>query len=381
MALAQAAHDAARANRGVQAGLMGSYGASETDYTLDTVTLNPFQAGLKAEWTFYSSGRLGAAVDRTDRQRDAASFGAQSLREQTILDTLTAYANLWLADQALTVRIRKVETLEIRKDETAARFRQGLITQTDVALTDARVAGAEAEMEAARAMRSAALAQLERLTGLEAPSATELIYTQLITPPDFEAALMRALENSSQLAAAREAQKAAEAGVREARGAFGPNVSLSAQASTAKDSWFLFEDEINEVGASVNFRMPLFTSGLKGASVRQAQAARARANAQLRQAELAVREGVSALWGDIAARSLALKAAGRGEEAAIKVAEGARREYEGGLRTLVDALDAEDERRAAEIFTLTAKRELFLSRAKLLVLTADIEAQLLSENK
>ena len=41
--------------------------------------------------------------------------------------------------------------------------------------------------------------------------------------------------------------KAAEAGVREARGAFGPKVSLSAQASTAKDSWFLFEDEINEI--------------------------------------------------------------------------------------------------------------------------------------
>ena len=155
-------------------------------------------------------------------------------------------------------------------------------------------------------------------------------------------------------------------------------MSLSARAGAAREAYFFFEEDITDAGAFVNFEMPLFTNGLKGAAVRGAVAGQARADAVARRAELGVNEAVSALWGDISARRLALVAAKRGETAADIVAEGARREHDGGLRTLVDALDAEDERRLAQIRRLDAERNLFVSIARLLLLTGDIEDQVLN---
>lgn len=366
---ARASHRAARAQGGVQAGMMGSVGASEVDASVQTYSLTPWQAGVEARWTFFSSGAQSASVQQALFGLNATERNAEGARNQVAFDTLEAYASLLVSERTLVVNDQKVETLELRRDETNARFDQGLVTQTDVALSEARLAGAEAERESARAMKAAAQARLSRLTGLDSPETiSELDLDRYTTPLGLEDATASALSANPSVQAARQAANAAQSGVKRAGAEFGPKLSLSARASASKEQFFFFDDQINEAGAYLNFEMPLFTSGLKGASRSQAVAARSRADAQLRMAELGVREAVGAIWGDIAARRLALDAAKRQETAAGKVAEGARREYGAGLRSLVDSLDAEDERRAAEIFRIQAEAGLFLSRAQLVLL-------------
>ena len=56
--------DAARAKRGLQIGAMAKAGSAYTDFTNDTVTQTPLQAGVEASWTLYASGRMQAEVDR-----------------------------------------------------------------------------------------------------------------------------------------------------------------------------------------------------------------------------------------------------------------------------------------------------------------------------
>lgn len=368
--------DAARAGRGVQAGLQAQVGALETDYTADRISQTPRSAGLQAEWTVFQSGALDAGVNAAKAQRDAAGYQLLGTREALILDTFEAYANAWLAERTVEVAEARVATFRIRLDETQARFDQGQVTRTDIALTEARLASAQAERESARAALSGAWARLARLTGVEHAVTQETPELGEVIGGDLQAALSRVMNKNPDLAAARAAEVSAGHRVTEAKGKFGPKVSLKARATTGEDIYFFFPDPISDVGAFVTVDVPLVTSGLRDASKRQAIAGRSAATANVRAAELQLHEAVVGLWGDIEARRLSLAAAEWAEKAAGLAAEGAQKEQEAGIRTLVDALDAEDEFRNAQIARYRATTQLQIAEARLLSLSSDLEQQL-----
>lgn len=368
--------DAARAQRGFQAGVQAEVGALETDFTSDTISQVPRSVGLQAEWTVYSSGALDAGVEASRHMQRAAELQLIGARERTVLDTFEAYAQTWLSERVVEVGVATVETFRIRLDETNARFNQGQVTRTDVALTEARLASAEAEQEAAMARLAATRARLSRLTGVAEASPQAPAALDAVLPVSAEMALQRVLDDNPDLAAARSAGLSAEQRLREARASFGPKVSLRARATHGEDMYFFFEDPISDVGAFVKLEIPLFTSGMRSASTRQALAGQRAADAGVRLAELQLEEAVNGLWGDIEARRLALNAAFRAETAAELAAEGAQREYEAGIRTLVDALDAENAFREAQIARYSAEVQLQIAQARLLSLSSDLEGSI-----
>ena len=197
-----------------------------------------------------------------------------------------------------------------------------------------------------------------------------------VLPASADMALQRVLDDNPDLAAARSAGLSAEQRLREARASFGPKVSLRARATHGEEMYFFFEDPISDVGAFVKVEIPLFTSGMRSASTRQALAGQRAAEAGVRLAELQLEEAVNGLWGDIEARRLALNAASRAETAAELAAEGAQREYEAGIRTLVDALDAENAFRSAQIARYSAEVQLQIAQARLLSLSSDLEGSI-----
>lgn len=378
----EAGVDAAEAAGRPSAGLRAEVGALETRYpnlfnpSAGNVTASqlPHSAGLEAEWDVYTSGANAAGVDVAEYQRRSANQQLDGTREQIVLATLEAYSDAWLKRRIVEVGEARVETLALRLEETRSRFDQGLGTRTDIALNEARLAAAQARLEASRAGLAVASARLERLTGLTGAEPVAPVADGLDTPDSLQAALETVRQGNARLKAARAGLEAAEAGTRQARGRFGPKITLSARATAGKDVSFFFEDgEISDYGAFVTLNVPLYTSGLKSAKTREARAARSQALADLRRVELSLREQVAGLWGDLEARTLSLDAARRAEEAAELASEGARREYEAGMRTLVDSLDAENEYRDAQIRTLQARTALFVTRARLLALSSDLE--------
>jgi outer membrane protein len=376
MERSRAGVDAARAGRGVQAGVQAQVGAVETDIPTGSVSQLPRSVGLQAEWTVFQSGALGAAIDAAKAQKEAAGYQLLGTRERTVLDTFEAYANAWLAERTVEVAEARVATFRIRLNETQARFEQGQVTRTDIALTEARLASAQAQREAARASLSGAWARLSRLTGMEHAVTAESPELGDVIAGDLPGALARVKTRNPDLAAARAAEISAGHRITEAKGKFGPKVALKARATSGEDLYFFYEDQINDVGAFVTVEVPLFTSGLKNAAKREAIAGRSAAMADVRTAELQLHEAVTGLWGDIEARRLSLAAAERAETAAKLAAEGAAKEQEAGIRTLVDALDAENEYRNAQITRYAATTQLQIAEARLLSLSSDLEDQL-----
>ncbi|MCA8905978.1 MAG: TolC family protein, partial [Hyphomonas sp.] len=228
----------------------------------------------------------------------------------------------------------------------------------------------------AHASQAGTKARLSRLTGVEDISTVEAAALDTAVSGTLPESLVRVLDSNPDLAAARAAEMSAGHKVREAKGRFGPKVSVKARATTGEEMYFFFEDPISDVGAFVTVEVPLVTSGLRGASTREARAAQDAALADVRLAELQLHEAVTGLWGDIDARRLALAAAQRAETAAQLAAEGAQKEHEAGIRTLVDALDAENAYRDAQIARYRAATQLQIAEARLLSLSSDLERHL-----
>lgn len=376
---AQAGVDAVRARSGPQLGLRGEVGALQTDFTSDQIGQVPRSIGLQGEWTIYTSGANAAAERSALAMTGAADSRLSGTRERIVLETYEAYAQTWLAERVANVAEQRRETLRVRFDETVARFEQGQITRTDVALTEARFASADARLQTARASLAAARARLTRLTGLSDPAPDEVPSLAAAIALDHADVLARVLERNPELKSAERARDAANARIAQARGRLGPRVTVRARATHAEDAYFFFEDPISDVGAFVTVDVPLYTSGLRSANEREAYSNWAAADASVREIRQNLEEAVAALWADLEARRLSLRAAMRAEAAARLAAEGAQREYEAGLRTLVDSLDAETGYRDAQIARSSAEVDLRLAETRLLSLSGDLEASLLGE--
>ena len=285
-------HDAsialAQSERNVKLGAQAQLGVLETDFTADRITQTPRQVGLQAEWSFFQSGAVAASIKASRQTAQASEDQLIGTREATILATVEAYANVWLAERVVEVGASTVDTFALRLEETEARIEQGLTTQTDAALTEARLANAEAQQASNLSNLTAAQARLTYLTGVPSPVPPRDFFMALAAPTDKPAFLESAQRNNPNARAARAGLQAATYRQQETEGRFGPKVSLKARATTGEDVYFFFEDPISDVGAFLTVEMPLFTGGQKAASQRQARAGLDQALAQVRQAEMRV---------------------------------------------------------------------------------------------
>lgn len=369
--------DQARGERGISIGAQAQLGVAETDFTTASISQVPRQVALQAELPLYTSGRLAASEEAARQGLQSAGHLRSGTGQSVSLETLEAYTALWLAGQAVSISQDEVEALRLRGEEAQRRLEQGLATRTDTALADSRLASASAKLAGEKAGLAAAELRFERLTGLAGAAPLDPATVAFALPPSLEQATSTALSNNPALAAARAQADAARAQEARTRGAFGPEVSLKARASTGEDIYFFFEDQISDIGAFVTVEVPLFTNGVRPAAIDRAGAGRRAAEAAARKQEQALRENVGALWYRVLAQEQTLVASRRAEQAAGLAVEGARREHALDLRTLADLLDAENEYSRAAISHRIAEVDLLLAQARLLTLMSTLQAQIL----
>ncbi len=238
---------AAQANRLVTIGVQGQVGVTETDFTTGSISQNPQQIGVKAEMPIYQSGALRASIDASKSASSAAENNLEGVNEKIALATVEAYANAWLADRIYEVSGEQVKTFEIRLDETRSRMAQGLVTKTDIALTEARLASAQARHGANQAALASAQAKLARLTGISEPRPVAAFDHNLPLPASFDDAMAEVLQANPDLAAAKAMAQSAGYRVQQTKGQFGPKVTLSARASRTEESYFFFNQPVEDL--------------------------------------------------------------------------------------------------------------------------------------
>lgn len=316
-------------------------------------TMTPRQAQLSLTQPLYTSGAVTAAVSQARAGESRAADSYEAARLGLVADVAQAYVAVRVAEQAVGLEQAQVEELALIRSQAQRRFDDGEVSRTDVDQAQARLSGARADLAGGQGELAKARARYRVLVGEEAAGLAPPGEPPQ-TPQNLDDAVQQARTGNPGVAAAEQAVRAAQAGVRRARAEGGPSVALVAQASTIRDQFFPgYRADGGTVGVAAHW--PLFTGGLVSGKVAEASAAQRAAEASLDQARAASEEAAIDAW---QARQTADQVAQAADDQA-KAAEGAldsmRNEVRVGARPTVDLLDAERDALAAKIGQLQAE--------------------------
>jgi outer membrane protein len=291
-----------------------------------------------------------------------------------------ARADVTAAEATLKLATRDRTNVERRR-------RNGLATKPEVLLARQREAQAEYDLENARLGVSLAQADLAVALGVRADHAPEVepLGDQLLPKslgPDVDRLIDSAVHERPDLAAKVSALRARQADVALARASFYPTLSLRSFYGTDAFQYNLssgptptFTAMVPEYGAGLALRWDLFTGFSRVNSVKQAEALRDAARAELKSAELDVAAGVwRAYFTYLTARrkydyaEALLSASQSSYDSNVK-------SYGHGLATIIDLLSAERELAAARYTMIRSKADLLISAAAVRYATGAIPPQ------
>jgi outer membrane protein len=335
---------------------------------------------VDASVPLYQGGLVRNSVRAAKARVEQGRADLQATEGDVFTQVVAAYMDVIRDTAIVDLNANNVKVLETDLQASRDRFQVGDLTRTDVAQSDARLAGARANLQSAQAQLDASRQTYLEVVGkfpdtLEPPPALPGL------PAASDDAVDIAVANNPDLAAAKQAARAAEydIGVAEAArmprlSAFGTGDYVDFQGTLAGGAAGI--KQIDKT-ATVGFRaqIPILQGGEPGARVRQAQARKSQAI----EAQTAVERGViadariafsryQAALGVIDSSQTAVSA----NELAL---EGTRAEQSVGTRNVLDVLNAEQELLNSRSTLVSAKRDAYVAGFALLAAMGRAQAK------
>lgn len=302
--------------------------------TNQMLTTNAATARIAGSLPLYEGGAntLAIAAQREIVQSTRASL--RGIEQDVLLRGVQAYMNLRREAQFVALRQSNLALIDQELQAARDRFEVGEITRTDVSLAEARLAGSQAQLAAARGSLTRAEEEFRAATGLDPIAATATAPAPV--QRDVTAAKAFALQNHPSVQEVQHSVAAAELNIQRAQAALRPRLSLDASVAIDDD-----ENESAQIG--LTFGGPIYSGGAISSQVRQLQANRDAARAGLHLTGLAVQQQVGNAYASLTV-ARASAAASAQQVAAARIAfDGLREEAALGARTTLDVLNAEQE--------------------------------------
>lgn len=325
--------------------------------------LNPIYESLTAGQALYSGGELDARLRQAGGRLAAARETEEQARQQLLLAAVTAYLDV-VRDRAVVELDRaSLQTLEQALSDAQKRFEVGSATRTDVAQAQARVAGAQADLQRAQAAERVSEAHFERVIGTR-PDTLSTDWPQPPLPATLEQALA-AVDRAPAVRAAQAQGAAARAQIDAARAAQRPHLALLGKVANQDDTMFS-PDGYYDWSVQVQASLPLYTGGADRARIAQAAAAADSAQAAADDARRAAAESIAAAWSWLGAAAEVIRADEANVQASTLALDDVRKELAAGTRTTLDLLNAERDRLAAQVDLAASRHDRAVAAYQLL---------------
>ncbi len=367
----------ARASYLPQLALTGSANISDRNAVLqDGSTFDqytePKTLALRLNQTLYTGGRR-----KLLQQGAALSVKASEARYEALSTSLAAeiiqdYMSLLSATEQYEILERSVINLiELEKGVTA-RKAVGDATRTDLAQAVSRLASARAQRIGAQAELQLARDRLLSKTSFRVENPVLPEQATLPLRESMTDVIDLARRRNPAIISSRLDEKSALISVQSERRKYLPTITLTAAASTVRDSSpTIAKDEDLSVG--INFTMPLFSGGSGSAQTRRAlasyNAARFGTENVIRESDLRVNQ----LWSRLQSGNAVLEAQRANVAANAEALEGITRGEEVGLSTTTDILDAEENKLQAELALHRAQYQQYAALLLLRLYTGELD--------
>lgn len=345
------------------------------------VTLN---GAVDLSMPLYQGGGVKNNIKAAKVRVEAGRATLRAVEGDIFTEAVAAYMDV-IRDRAIVeLNENQVKVLTTNLEATRDRFEIGDLTRTDVAQSEARLSGGQANLAVARGRLTASEENYRRVIGRDAG--------KLQPPPPLpplpttaDEAVRIALVHNPDLIAITKQAEAAGFDVKVAGASRAPTVSgvLSGDyvnvLSNNDTTNFLGQPlSVPNSGTSttigVQARVPIYQGGLPAARVRQAQAVEGQALEQRIATERSVVSVARSAHATYLAATMAIQSNQVGVKANELALEGARAENSVGTRTILEVLNAEQELLNSQVALVTARRDQYVAGFQLLNVMGQAEA-------
>lgn len=353
-------------------------GAALTNSKTDPGTRDTFVArdvSLNASEYLYRGGRTLAQVEQQLHLSEAAQAAYDEATQDAMLNVVIAAMDIQSNRAAIDLREKNREVLANQLKAAKNGFEVGELTRTDVAQSQARLSGAEADLVAAKADFANALARYKQYAGADGSDLNvETASVLMPLPAGLDSALSVADAEHPLVRAARYDEQASQKAISLARGALLPEVALT---GTVGKSWnpstLLNESEAAAVG--VRASVPIYERGTVRSQVRQAKYVQYEKEDRIEETRRGVQQIVTTAWNDYQAALAQVDAYHTQVEAATLARNGVYKEREVGTRTILDTLNADAELLNAQVGLVRAQRDVVVAGYGLLAATGQLTGE------
>ncbi len=364
--------------------LNGSSGASAFFDSIDTRNQPerrlPQDGSLALTQPLYTGGRVEGQVRQAEALVTAERAALQASEAAVLLAAGTAFLDVARDEKALELNRNQAAVLDRTARASEQALAAGAVTETDLDQARARLADQRAAEARAQAALGASRATFERQVG-KPPGALSLPQRKLDLPASLEAALALVPDGNFDVSQARASREASLQGVDIARAGLLPQVSAELRGERVQDSdvqQFHQRDTIAE--GTLQLRLPLYQGGQPEAEIRQAKEAAVRSGLQIELALRIGKEQVQTAWEQLVGARSRVAEYRRSLSANIVAERGVSRQQSVGARTMIEVLNAQQERLAAEVNLVVAEHDEYAAGLQLLAATGRLSAAQLGLN-
>jgi outer membrane protein len=309
---------------------------------------------LQPEWSNTWGGLLNYTFTLNGRELLAFGIAADNIegrehqlrevRESYLFQVAAAYYDVLKAMEMETAARENLQRLEKHKAAIDSKLRLGAVTRPDVFRVDAELSGARADLTDVQNGRFLAESSLGRLAGLEEDYSLARPKTVEITP--LSVAMLadlqnRALARRPDLKSLKVAEKMAQSQIKLEKSAYWPTISLEGgYTSTRTDEMELFSLDEDSAYGKVMVNVPIFDGGLRRANTGTARAELEKARLAVEALEKDIRVEVEQAWRDLASCLERRRAFDDKLAFARENFEAVSKQFEHGLATSIDKIDA-----------------------------------------
>lgn len=288
----------------------------------------------------------------------------EATEAQVLLQAATAYLDVLQNQAVVELQLNNVQVLTRQLEATNDRFRVGEITRTDVAQSEANLAGANASLVQAEGTLQQARSAYQNIVG-KAPENLARPELPSLLPESLQAALDVAIRENPNFLAADYTALAADEAISLSRGELLPSIQLVGSFSKG---WNTVADKSRTENATAlaQVSVPIYQAGAEYARLRQSKHTAGQQRLLADQARLDARNTATTAWEDLQATTAAIDSFLAQVSANEIALEGVQREAEVGARTVLDVLEEEQRLLNSRVNLVRSQRDQVVAAYQLL---------------
>ena len=344
-------------------------------------TLPAFQLSLDLNYTIFDFGARRGGINAESARLLASNFGFNDVHRRLIYDVSQAYYRLLNAagqEEAAGASLVNAQAVQQAAEE---RLRNGLATLPDV--LEARSATAQAQYDLQAVLGAEEIARGELATALGASATTRIRVQPLsdVPTPDsvsdtVEEAIHRALEQRPDLEAKVAHVRVAQAEQQQARAAFYPSLSVS--ANPRAQSLYILQQTLPwghtaglAGGVALSLNWTVFDGGARRSRLAQSEAHIRETEARVGAARDQIEDQVWTAYSNLNTAFRQREAATALVTAATQSYSAALESYNYGVRNLLDVTNAQKVLAQARSTDMLARTQVLAALADLAFRTGD----------